>query len=51
MGLIRHPGLKAQVYVVCYKAKLVGVLFEKEHKNSTSNDAVKRAVKKEIFRQ
>ena len=27
---MRHPGLKAQVYVVCDKIKLVGVLFEKE---------------------
>ncbi len=24
---IRHPGLKAQVYVVCNKSKLVGVLY------------------------
>ena len=24
------PGLKAQVYVVCNKSKLVGVLYEKE---------------------
>ncbi len=30
LWLIRHPGLKAQVYVVCNKTKLVGVLFEKE---------------------
>jgi len=28
--LIRHPGLKAQVYVVGYKTKLVGFLLEKE---------------------
>ena len=27
VGLIRHPGLKAQVYVVCDKTKLVGVLY------------------------
>ncbi len=27
--IIKHPGLKAQVYVVCNKTKLVGVLFEK----------------------
>ncbi len=25
--LIWHPGLKAQVYVVCDKSKLVGILF------------------------
>ncbi len=30
LQLIRHPGLKAQVYVVCDKTKLLGVLFEKE---------------------
>ncbi len=29
-GLITHPGLKAQMYVVCDKSKLVGVLFRKE---------------------
>jgi len=29
---IRHPGLKAQVYVVCNKTKLVGILLEKEPK-------------------
>ncbi len=26
--LIRHPGLKAQLFVVCNKTKLVGFLFE-----------------------
>ncbi len=30
LQLIRHPGLKAQVYEVCDKTKLLGVLFEKE---------------------
>jgi len=29
LWLIRHPGLKAQVYVVCNKTKLVGILLEK----------------------
>ncbi len=28
--LIGQPGLKAQVYVVCDKTKLLAVLFEKE---------------------
>ena len=32
--LIRHAGLKAQVYVVRDKSKLVGDLFEKEPKVS-----------------
>jgi len=53
--------LKAQVYVVCNKTKLVGILLEKEPKVPllvvwakqremlTSNDAVKRAVKKEML--
>jgi len=61
LRLIRHPGLKAQVYVECDKTKLEGVLFKqepnvpslvvwaKEGKVLTSNDAVKRAVKKEML--
>ncbi len=32
LWLIRHAGLKAQVYVVCDKTNLVGVLFKKEPK-------------------
>ena len=32
LWLIKHPDLKAQVYVVRNKSKLVGVLFRKEPK-------------------
>ena len=28
--VVIYPGLRAQVYVVCNKTKLVGILFKKE---------------------
>ena len=50
LGLIRRPGLKAQVYVVCEKTKLVGVLSVR-HKLSrlTFADGFKAAHQTRLF--